>query len=273
MTMKILIIEDETRAAHRLQKLVNDYFVKSNVYAEFYEVLDSISTAITFFQQGNATDLVFLDIQLSDGISFEIFNEIHLQTPVIFTTAYDEYALKAFQVHSIDYLLKPIEEQALERSLEKFTTLRALFANTTQNSAQVQALPQANAQDIQGLLQTLATTHKTYKSRFLVQTATGYVSIDVADIAYFVSEHKVSWLITNSAKRYSVDFSLEDLYSLLNPTHFFRANRQYILHIQSIQNIFNSFNGKLKIVVKPNAPDEIIIGREKASQFKEWLDL
>ncbi len=269
MAMKILIIEDEVRAAHRLQKLVSDYFAKSGVRAEFYEVLDSVSTAITFFQQSNETDLIFLDIQLSDGISFEIFNEINLQTPVIFTTAYDEYALKAFQVHSIDYLLKPIEEQALEKSLEKFAAMRALFTN---NSAQIQSLPQTNAQDIQGLLQTLTATHKTYKSRFLVQTATGYVSIDVADVAYFVSEHKISWLITNAAKRYSVDFSLEDLASVLNPTHFFRANRQYVLHIQAIQNVLNSFNGKLKVVVKPNAPDEIIIGREKASQFKEWLD-
>jgi two-component system, LytTR family, response regulator LytT len=266
--MNILIIEDEVRAARRLQNLITEQLRLLSIEPNFYESLDSVSLAISFLQQKPKLDVLFLDIQLSDGLSFEIFENISVQMPIIFTTAYDEYALKAFRLHSIDYLLKPIEEKALERALEKFFSFSSLFSNKT--STTLIPIQQSN---IQSLLQTLSSTLiPSFKSRFLVATANGFVTIDVGDIAYFYTEHKTSWLITNDAKRYSVDFTLEELQSTLEPKRFFRANRQYILSLQSINSIYHSFNGKLKAIVKPKAPDEIIIGREKASNFKEWLD-
>jgi DNA-binding LytR/AlgR family response regulator len=257
--------------------MVNDVFLQKGVEPDFYETLDSVSTAVSFFQQSPLLDLIFLDIQLSDGLSFEIFQEVNVKTPIIFTTAFDEYALKAFQVHSIDYLLKPIEEQALKRSLDKFFEAKSAFGNSSvvppQNTSGGQASNNTESTfDIEGLLQTLSIAHKTYKSRFLVPTGTGFLSIQVQEIAYFFSEHKITWLLTFDGKKYPIDTSLEDLILLLNPQHFFRANRQFILNITSIHAVHNSFNSKLSVRVKPNAPDEIIIGREKAREFKEWLD-
>lgn len=262
--MKILIIEDEIRAAARLQKLITEYFNKNDIQPEFYETLDSVNSAISFFQNTSPLDLLFLDIQLSDGISFDIFNEVHIETPTIFTTAYDEYALKAFQLHSIDYLLKPIEEQALTKSLNKFYSLKATLRDSKTDSL--------SSRNIQELLTSLASSHRTYKSRFLVQTVSGYISIGVEDIAYFFSEHKISWLVSFDGKKHPVDMTLEEIAASLNPKKFHRANRQYVICSDAVTSMSNSLNGKLTVYLKPNAPDEVIIGREKASQFKEWLD-
>jgi two-component system, LytTR family, response regulator LytT len=266
--MNILIIEDEIRAARRLTNLITKHLRTSSIEAYFYESLDSVSASISFFQQKPELDVLFLDIQLSDGLSFEIFENVAIQTPVIFTTAYDEFALKAFSLHSIDYLLKPIEEKALEKALEKFFSFSTMFSNVSSLS-----LSSHQQDNIQTLLKTLVSTDsKSYKSRFLLATANGFLSLEVANVAYFYSEHKISWLVANDGKKYSVDFTLEELASSLNPKQFFRVNRQYILSHQAIISLTNSFNGKLKAYLKPNAPDDIIIGREKATLFKEWLD-
>jgi two-component system response regulator LytT len=267
--MKVLIVEDEIRAARRLTNLVTDCFRKKNIEPYFYESLDSVSSTISFLQQNPELDIVFLDIQLSDGLSFEIFENITLRTPIVFTTAYDEFALKAFHLHSIDYLLKPIESQALGRAVDKFFSFQSVFSSSIEHN-QSSNLPT----HLQDLLRTLASTFtvKQYKSRFLVSTSSGYLSIEISSIAYFFSEHKISWLITTDGKKYCVDIPLEEIASSLDPNFFFRANRQYIVSHQSIVSISHSFNGKLKAHLKPNAPEEIIIGREKASQIKEWLN-
>ena len=264
--MDILIIEDEGRAALRLQKLIQEYCRGKGISPNFRETLDSVSSTIAYFRRQPAVDILFLDIQLSDGISFEIFEHIQIQTPVIFTTAFDEYALKAFRLHSIDYLLKPIETEALARSLDKFFSLRSVLGEQTKPN------PTHSPSNIEALLQTLAQTQKSYKSRFLVPSGNGFISLDVSMIAYFVSEHKMTWLVTNDNKKYPVDFPLEDLITLLDPTQFFRANRQYILSHSAVISLAHSFNGKLKVHARPAPQEEIIIGREKAAQFKVWLD-
>jgi two-component system, LytTR family, response regulator LytT len=264
--MNILIIEDEVRAARRLRNLL----AVQSIVPHFHESLDSVSMAISFLQQSPDIDLLFVDIQLSDGLSFEIFENISVQTPIIFTTAYDEYALKAFRLQSIDYLLKPIDKQALERALEKFSLFRTTF---TQNPQNINIAPVPYIQpNIEELLRTLSRTYApTYKSRFLISTTSGYLTIEVSSIAYFYIEHKISWLVTTDGKRYSVDFTLEEIISILDPQYFFRANRQCILGLQAIVSVSHSFNGKLKVYLRPNTSEDIIIGREKVNQFKEWL--
>lgn len=267
--MKILIVEDESRAARRLEQLARQALEKASVVAEFYEPLDSITTAIPFLQSAPELDLVFLDIQLADGLSFEIFDSVHLPVPVIFTTAFDEYAIRAFQLHSIDYLLKPIDEAQLERALDKFFALKTVFGGAEKEFSISQGL---ETDKLSALLQTLSSTHQTYKSRFLVPTAQGFASVPTEDIAYFFSEHKVSWLMSTDGKKYALDFTMEQLVSMLNPRDFFRVNRQCITSFQAIQHIMSSFHGKLKLTLLPPAQEEVIIGREKAPMFKEWLD-
>lgn len=254
--MNILIIEDEAPAARRLQQLIKDcdpnYIILS--------VIDSIENAVKWLSSNNSPDLIFMDIQLADGLSFEIFNRFTVVSPVIFTTAYDEYALKAFKVNSIDYLLKPIEKDDLIRSLEKLKTLKKpLKAAASQIS-------------MDALLETLK-MHKNYKSRFLVKIGEKLVSISIENIAYFISEDKLTFLVTNENKRYPLDYSLDDLDTMLDPKFFFRLNRQCLAKINAIQSIHNYFNGKLKLFLTPTTAKEIIVSREKASHFKQWLEV
>lgn len=267
--MNILIVEDEIRAARRLELLATDALKKSGTAATFYEYVDSVATAIPFLQSAPPLDLMFLDIQLADGLSFEIFDSVHVQAPVIFTTAYDEYAIRAFTLHSVDYLLKPIDEEQLEKALEKYFAMRKVFGARNGDVSEPVYLHTLN---VPALLQTLAQTHKNYKSRFLVPTAQGFTSIEVERIAFFFSEHKVSWLVGFDGKKYALDYTMEQLVSILNPRDFFRVNRQYITSLPALLQITTGFNGKLKLHLAPPAHEEVIVGREKASSFKEWLD-
>jgi DNA-binding LytR/AlgR family response regulator len=269
--MHICIIEDEVRAARRLEQLTASALAKSGIAPTFYEHLDSVASAVLFLQSAPQLDLLFLDIQLADGLSFEIFENLHIQTPVIFTTAYDEYAIRAFTLHSVDYLLKPIDEGHLERALDKYFAMRTVFG--ARNEAVVEnTATAAHPLDFPALLQTLASTHHTYKSRFLVQTGQGFTSIGIETVAYFFSEHKVSWLVGFDGKKYALDCTMEQLVSMLNPRDFFRVNRQYITSLRALQQITSGFNGKLKLHLTPPTLEEVIVAREKASAFKEWLD-
>jgi len=276
--MNVLIIEDEAWAARRLRILVEETFAKARVQAVFYEVLDSVSTAITFLQTAPPLDVLFLDIHLADGLSFEIFEHCSVNVPVIFTTAYDEYALKAFQLYSVDYLLKPIQASDVERAVDKFLAMHTLFASSSSQSTHVQSeqLP-----DIQALLASLSaireeyqrtSTIPAYKSRFLVSTAQGFVSIPVQNIAYFYSEHKVSWLVTTDGKKYAVDFTLDHLTSVLEPRQFFRVNRQYIVHLNAIHSVVHHFTGKCIVKLQPTPSNDVILPREKLLLLKQWLD-
>lgn len=272
--MNILIIEDESRAAKRLEHQIRRVLQEFSVTPFFYEPLDSVSSSITFFETTPNVDLIFLDIHLADGISFEILEKVHVEVPVIFTTAFDEYAIKSFKVHSIDYLLKPIDEKHLETAIRKFFSLTSVFGSRSSEELYLPTkIENGMAERLSDLLTTLSTSGNIgYKSRFLVQTAQGMMSIPTIDIAYFYSEHKVSWLFSVEGKKYAVDYTLEQLQTFLEPRDFFRVNRQCIVHIQSVKRINTGFNGKLIVTLLPSTSEEIIVGREKASSFKEWLD-
>lgn len=251
-----LIIEDEQPAARRLQKMLEENYPEISVIT----ALDSIETSVQWFNKNEAPDLIFLDIQLSDGQSFEIFNQVNVNSVIIFTTAYDEYALEAFKLNSIDYLLKPIDLSDLKRSMEKFARLK-------KNESNNENLSLLNRQ-----LGNLLNPNVKYKSRFLLTIQDKFIVVPTTDIAYFYSENKITYLVTKQAKKHVVDFTLDDLEQQLDPSEYFRANRQVIVSHHSLDNINSFFNGKMKITVVPRYDKEILISRDKAKLFKDWLD-
>jgi DNA-binding LytR/AlgR family response regulator len=254
--MKALIIEDEYPAAERLTKLV----YKADETIEIAAVLESIEAAKRWFASHPAPDLIFSDIQLSDGLSFVIFEEIDVKSPIIFTTSYDEYAIKAFKVKSIDYLLKPIKPYELVAAIEKFKETQVAF------SANDYTLK------MQSLLDSLPMTGRKYKTRFLVQQQDQLLPIPQEQIAYFFTANEMVCLVRNDNRQFLVDYTLEELEKLLNPSYFFRLNRQYIASLPAVQKIHTYFNGKLKLELHPEPSHDILISREKASYFKEWME-
>lgn len=257
--MDVLLIEDEAPAARRLGQLIQEVAPQAVVL----DVIDSVEAAVKWLQHHKAPDIIFMDIQLADGLSFDILEQVPIQSPVIFTTAYDDYAIRAFTLNSIDYLLKPVEKAALAYSLQKFENLTLQFSK----SAPSQPV-------LQELLHTLRLREKSYKTRFLVSVSDKLFTILVEDIAYFTSEDKVVLLVTQDHHRYIIDFSLDKLEMLLNPRQFFRLNRQYIAQLSAIKSIHNYFNGKLKVELKPSHinDNDILVSRHKAIAFKDWLD-
>jgi two-component system LytT family response regulator len=255
--MKLLIIEDELPAARRVKNLIAEI----DATIEVLEVIDSVESAVKWLRNYQRPDLILMDIQLADGLSFEIFDRITIQSPVIFTTAYDEYALRAFKVNSIDYLLKPIDKAELTQSITKFRNIKAQFADTAPNSL-----------NIENLLTSLKLSQKEYKTRFLVKLGDRLVPILIEDVAYFQAEEKIVLLVTQDNKRYAVDFTLDALDSQLNPSLFYRINRKFIAHFHSIKHIHTYYNGKLKIQLLPEVKEEVTVSREKSGDFKEWLE-
>ncbi|MFC6101366.1 LytR/AlgR family response regulator transcription factor [Olivibacter domesticus] len=250
---KILILEDEKLNSERIQRLM----LKIRPNLEIVGILASVKKAVDWLSENESPDLIIMDIQLADGLSFEIFNLTDVKCPVIFTTAYDEYAVKAFKYNSVDYLLKPIEEEELKAAIMK-------YENTVQQPYQQHAL-------IEGLLAHLQP--KEYRKRFLLPYRDGYRKINVADVAFFYSHMNVNFAILFNGERVVVQQTLETLEQELDPKDFFRANRQYIVHINSIEKVHNFFNGKLKLKVKSSTADtDIIVSRIKAPLFKMWLD-
>lgn len=254
--MKLLIIEDEYPAAERLEKLLH----KLNEPIEVQAILDSVESAVNWLQQKPAPDIILSDIQLSDGLSFEIFEKVLVKSPIIFTTSYDEYAIKAFKVKSIDYLLKPIKLEELESAVEKYKLLKSEFSITD------------NAHKIEQLLDNLKHTGKQHKKRFLVKKGEQLIPISDEQIAYFYTENELVYLFTPENKKYVIDYTLEQLDSLLDPSQFFRINRQFILHLNAIQEIHTYFNSRFKLRIAPTPPDEVIVSKGKAKGFKEWLE-
>ncbi len=258
--MKVLIIEDEPFAQKELERLLTQV----NKDIEVLQFIDSIEESVNWFMNNPSPELIFMDIQLSDGLSFEIFEKANVQCPVIFTTAFDEYAIKAFKVHSIDYLLKPIEEEELEKALIKFYTLKE-----ARNKRDLKAgnLSQEQLQQVINLYKPTS-----YKSRFIAKVGDNIFHISVDEIPYFYFEEKVVFLVTKDNRRYIVDYTLEQLEKLLDPDKFFRINRKYITSIDSIDKVSKYFNSRLKIRLKPNIDDEILISRAKVKDFLGWLD-
>ena len=249
---KVLIIEDEQPAAKRLEKLLSA--ISSDF--EIMQHCDSIESSVQFLKTGNMPDLVMLDVQLGDGLSFDIFKQVDITCPVIFTTAYDEYAIKAFELNSIDYLLKPISKEKLERSIEKFKKLTQL------------AVPA----DWKILASLLDKEKREYKQRFLVYIGEHLHSVQTSDIAYFYSVEKSTFLTTSSGKSFCIDLSLDKLEGLLSPTDFFRINRQYLISFGSIKKISILSKSRIKLQLAPLPTQEILISASRTHDFREWLD-
>lgn len=250
--MNYLIIEDERYNAELLESLVRKVDYTANLLA----VLPSIQESVEWLDSHAKPDVIFMDIRLADGLSFEIFKQIQIQSPVIFTTAYDEYALQAFKVYGVAYLLKPIEIEELTEALQKIRQLKTLLTN----------------EDVTALLTMLKTEQKTYKTRFLLHHRETYKMIAVTDIDYITLENKTVYFKLLSNTRFAVPYTLDELEEQLDPQLFFRVNRQYILHINSIDSIHKHFNEKLKIILRKDRDAEVIVSRIKMPQFKLWLN-
>lgn len=252
--MTILIIEDEEPAYKRLQKMLKDIEPDHILLDQIV----SVSSAVKWFKENDAPDLIISDIQLSDGISFEIFKQVDIKCPVIFTTAYDQYAIEAFKVNSIDYLLKPVKKEELEKAVTKFKALAPAAAATP-------------AIDINKLLQSLQPAGTDYKKRFVVRYGEHIKTIDIEEVVYFYTEDKATFLCTKDARRFVVDFNLDTLDSILDPKVFFRINRQYIISIHSIAEMFAYSKSRVLIKLNPPAKHETIVSTERSADFKLWL--
>jgi len=252
--MQVLIVEDELLMATRLQKVLSHAEPGAMVTA----ITQSVEETVNWLQNNEAPDLILMDIELADGQSFDIFNRTEVTAPVIFATAYDEYAIKAFKVNSVDYLLKPIKEEELKKALQKF-----------KQTAQAPVIQK----NIQTLLQEIKKIQPPVeqRNRFLVKAGQKLKSIEVKDVAYFFSEHGVTFLFTGLNQKYIVDYTLDELENSLSPQQFFRANRQYLLSAASITAIHSWFNQKLKLEVTPATAEHVVISREKANTFKRWM--
>lgn len=250
--MKVLIVEDEGIAAERLIQLLNQV----DPTIEIVEHLDSVKSVVEWFQNHATPELAFFDIQLADGLSFEIFEKIEISCPIIFTTAYDQYAIEAFKVNSIDYLLKPMMEADLQRALDKFKK-----QNNPNQSV-----------DVGALMQLMQQQSKTYKERFVIKVGEHLKSVLTESVEIFYSENKATYLLTNEAKRYIIDFTLDQIQEAVDPKSFFRINRKYLIHINSIKDIITFSNSRLKLELSNYYSDALIVSREKVTAFKEWLD-
>lgn len=259
--MKAVIIEDEYLAAEGLELMLKRTDSTIIVIAH----LDSVKTAVEWFSQNTAPDIAFFDIQLADGLSFEIFEQVKIPCPVIFTTAFNQYAIDAFKVNSIDYLLKPFGVEDIKKALEKLKILRGGII-TEPSTPQ---LPDLAA--LQRVMLTM--TQKQYKSRFMVKIGDHLSAVVVEDVTYFYSENKITWLKHSNGRKYPIDYKLEELETLVNPERFYRLNRTYIVAIDSIKDVVSYSNSRLKIVLKdPPDKEDILISREKVQDFKAWLD-
>jgi DNA-binding LytR/AlgR family response regulator len=251
--MNILIIEDEPHAAERLISLIKQQMTV-NVLAE----LDTITRSVAWLQTNPAPDLIFMDIQLADGISFQIFEQVKIKTPVIFTTAYNEYALKAFKVNSIDYLLKPIDAGELQVALTKW---KGLTAPTTAPDKMMESIAYA--------MQMLT---KKYKERFVLKVGEHLRTVEVGDVLFFYSQEKTTFAHTKDSRKSILDFTLDQLEELLDPRSFFRINRKYIIALSALQDMIHHTNSRLKVKLKGSDDSDIIVARERVQDFKDWLD-
>jgi DNA-binding LytR/AlgR family response regulator len=253
--MKALIIEDEPHARAELKRLLANVAPHIQIAAE----LDSVTDSCAFLSSGKPFDLVFADIQLSDGLSFDIFNRITVTQPVIFTTAYNEFAIKAFELNSIDYLLKPIEEKLLLKAIEKLERIRESYAT--------QPLV-LYAEKLKELL----SGKKEYKSRFITKIGDQFKYITTEEIAYFSADNNTIYAVTKQQQRAIIDYKMEELDHLLDPKMFFRVNRGVIIHIGSISKVHKYFNSRLNIEVLPKTEEPILVSRLKVEDFLKWMD-
>ena len=253
MDINVVVIEDEHLASDRLIKLIKQYDESLNIE----KILDSVKDSIEYFTNNKHPDLIFMDIQLGDGKSFDIFSSVKVNSYIIFVTAYDEYAMQAFKLNSIDYILKPIKRVELFQAIDK-------FKNNINNFREVKDIRIAYDQIKES-------EAKEHKARFLAKRGSRYFSIESKDVAYIYTKDRMHFIKTSLNIDYLIDSTLDDLETQMDPKIFYRANRQFILNYNCIDEVIIWFDGKLKILVKPLSPEEIIISRLKSSDFKQWL--
>ena len=255
--MKIVIVEDEPFAQQELLRLIK----KTGREFELLALIDSVEDSINWFSKNPHPDLVFLDIQLGDGVSFDIFSDIELKSAVIFTTAYDEFAIRAFELNSIDYLLKPVKIEALEAAINKFEKMKR---NMSSENAGF------NEEQLQQVIKLMSS--KNYKNRFLIRLGDQIKSIDINDIAYFKADDNVVFLLAKDGHKYIIDNTLEQLEGMLDPGRFFRLNRTYIVAFSSIKKVSKYFNSRLLVELEPQAEEQVLVSRARAKALLEWLD-
>lgn len=253
--MKIALIEDEAPALNRLKKMIQSVLPQ----ADFVATADSIESAVKLFRTHTTLDLVFMDIELADGQSFELFHQVEITCPVVFTTAYDEFAIKAFKVNAVDYLLKPIDKDELRTAIEKCSKHQK---ESVDYSLQLKELLASMKADVQ----------VSYKNRFLIRNGSKLLSIPVEDILLFHAADKLVYAHTKQQQKLVIDYTLDELIDQLDPKYFFQLNRQFIAHVSSIKSIHTYFNGKLKVELTRFEEEEVLVSRERASEFKQWLN-
>ena len=251
--MRTIIIEDEEYAARRLENLIHECDPNIEIVAK----LQSVKESVSWFKSNTHPDLIFLDIQLEDDLSFAIFEKVQVQSKIIFTTAFDEYAIKAFKLKSIDYLLKPINKEELCQAISKY--------KQWDNEKRVFVDPVE-------LRKLLLPNQPAFRDRFLVSVGEKLKSIHVEDIAYFFSTSGITFVVMNSKSQYSVDMSLDTIREQLNPEEFFRINRQYFVRLQAIANVIIYPKSRLKVVLNPPTDETIFVSLEKVPEFKRWMD-
>ena len=252
--MKALIIEDEIRAANRLERLLKEI----NSEIEIVAKIETIKESIAFLNQEKNIDIIFSDIQLADGLSFEIYENTEINCPIIFTTAFNQYAIEAFNTNGIDYLLKPIEKERLKKSLLK---LKQLTPKEVTFSTEQLAM----------LSNTLTQETKTYKARFVLKVGSKIKSIPIENIRVFYSQEKATYLNTKDKRTYNLDYSLTEIKELINPKKFFQTSRKHLVSIDHISEIIAYSNSRLKIKIE-EFEEEIIVARERVQEFKKWLE-
>lgn len=249
--MKVLIIEDERPASQKLIRLLKE----ADSGVEVIDVLGSVEQSINWFFKNQSPELIFMDVQLEDGLCFEIFEKIRIEAPIIFTTAYDEYALKAFKVNSIDYLLKPVNPDELENALNKFKIVHRTKQNYSKYESAIRELPHQN------------------KERFLIKIGEHYKSVPISDVSCFYSLERSVFLFSSSAKNYPIDYSLDKIEQLVDSKLYFRVSRNFIVNYYAIQDMISYSSNRIKIILANwKEKEDIVVSRERVSDFKKWMD-
>jgi DNA-binding LytR/AlgR family response regulator len=249
--MKVIIIEDEKPASEKLLKTIQ----KTDPSIEVAAILNSVKASVEWLLQNPMPDLLFMDIELGDGLSFKIFDKVNISSPIIFCTAFDEYWQEAFEHNSIDYLLKPVRQEKLEAALNKYDKLKQHFATSFRHLMQWRQQPGGNG----------------HKKRFLVKRGTDYISIKTGDIAYFYATHKLVCMVDNKNQKFILDQSLAEIEKQLDPAQFYRVNRKYLVQLSAIKKIKTWPKSKLQLEVEPVIAEDIIISQENVAAFKEWM--
>ena len=251
--MKVLIVEDESMAAKRLVTLLEKIDPEIEVLAK----LDSVKRAVAWLGE-NKADLLFFDIQLADGLSFEILEQVEVTSPIVFTTAFDEYAIQAFKLNSVDYLLKPIDPEELENALSKYKDLFASKEAPSMNMAMIE--------------QAMQMMTKKHKERFVVKIGEHIRTLPVAETAYFFSQEKATYLQTIEKNRFIIDYTLEQVEQLIDPEKFFRINRKYLVSLEAVKDIVTYSNSRLRLILNHSDEMDAIVSRDKVQEFRKWLD-